>query len=179
MKIIEQKKMFKLKNLILFCLVFTALSVFAQPKYEYYDEDKKHIKSEEHFIKGISHGKITTYFKNGKVSKIGWNKYGKRDSVWKYFYEEGKLKAEESFTKGIKNGRNLYYYKSGKPAQLTLFDFDRPDSIWTSWHENGNVKGRESFLTYRNAETLSNSLGNTAACGRTSISTALANFLRE
>ncbi len=129
-------------------LVFIAFQVLviAQPKFEYYDEDQKQIKSEEHFLKGNPHGKTITYFKNGKVSKLGWNKYGKQDSVWKYYYENGTLKAEEHFSRGMKTGRNTYFYKTGKPAQQTVFDQDRPDSTWTAWYENGQIKSQEVFV---------------------------------
>ena len=108
------------------------IACIAQPKYEYWDADKKQVKSEDNYKRGIAHGKTVSYFKDGKIARWGWYKYGKQDSIWKFYYENGNPKAIEHYNFGVKQGHNLYYYNNGKQAQETVFKKDRPDSIWTS-----------------------------------------------
>src|ERR1700756_4950565 len=94
---------------------------FGQPKYEYWDVDKKQVKSEDNYKKGIAQGKSASWYQNGKLARLGWYKMGKQDSVWKFFYEDGNPKAIENYVFGRKQGHNQYYYKNGKLSAETVF----------------------------------------------------------
>ena len=118
---------------------------FSQPKKEYHDAAQTQLKSETDYLKGMPHGTHLEYYKNGRVSRKGFFNYGKEDSVWTFYYEDGKKKAIENFMKGKKWGTNKYYFKSGKIAQVTKYENDLSDSVWTAYYENGNVKSKETF----------------------------------
>ena len=57
--------MHKLREIIILLLFSSCLTAFSQPKYEYWDEDKKQLKSEEHFLKGVPHGKTASFYQSG------------------------------------------------------------------------------------------------------------------
>jgi uncharacterized protein len=118
---------------------------FSQPKKEYHDAAQTQLKSETDYLKGMPHGTHLEYYKSGRVSRKGFFNYGKEDSVWTFYYEDGKKKAIENYVKGKKWGTNKYYFKSGKIAQVTKYENDLSDSVWTAYYENGNVKSKETF----------------------------------
>src|SRR3954469_151266 len=129
---------------ILLFFLFQQTIFFAQPKREFYDGQQTKLKSETDYYKGMPHGNHKEYFTSGKLSREGRYKYGKEDSTWTFYYENGKKKAQENFAASKKWGTNTYYYKSGKLAQITHYEDDLADSVWTSYYENGQVKSRES-----------------------------------
>ena len=118
----------------------------AQLKKEYYDAEQTQLKSETDYYKGMPHGPYYEYYKNGKVSRKGFYDYGKEDSTWLFYYDDGSLKALERFVKGKKWGTNAYRYKNGQIAQITKFTNNLPDSTWVSFYENGKTKSEESFV---------------------------------
>lgn len=73
---------------------------------------------------------------------------GKEDSIWKYFFNNGKLKETHSYKNG-KNGSNTFYFSNGNLEQITVFKKDKEDSSWVSWFENGKMK---TFDEYKNGK---------------------------
>src|SRR5947207_1123072 len=118
---------------------------FGQTKKEYHDAKQTQLKSETEFYKGMPHGLHIEYYPSGKMSRRGFYDYGKEDSVWTFYYEDGARKAIENYLKGKKWGTNTYFFKNGKVAQITKYENDLADSVWTSYHENGKIKSRETF----------------------------------
>ena len=47
---------------------------------------------------------------------------GKKDGVWKEYYENGKIKLEHTFFHGEKDGISKKYDKKGKLQELESFD---------------------------------------------------------
>src|SRR4051812_46159984 len=113
-------------------LFFLSTQVFSQIKKEYHDAKQTQLKSETDYYKGMPHGKHVEYYPSGKISRQGFYNYGKEDSVWTFFYEDGTKKAVERYFRGKKDGTNTYYFKSGKIAQITKYADDLADSTWTS-----------------------------------------------
>src|SRR5687767_7146482 len=102
-------------------VVLSSFGAQAQARKEYHDAKQTQLKSETNYFKGFPYGEHKEYYKNGKLSCVGFyyagkqsHFLGKEDSVWTYYYEDGTKKAVEHYDKGLKNGTNLYYYKSGK-----------------------------------------------------------------
>jgi antitoxin component YwqK of YwqJK toxin-antitoxin module len=110
-----------MRILSLIFLVSFSFELFPQLKKEYYDPKETQLKSETDYYKGIAHGLHTEYYKNGNVSRKGFYNYGKEDSVWIFFYEDGTIKALERYYKGKKYGTNRYNFKSGKIAQINRY----------------------------------------------------------
>src|SRR6218665_451225 len=100
-----------MRFLIYFFLLFLSFSALAQPKKEYHDVRQTQLKSETDYYKGMPHGKHVEYFKSGKVSRRGHYTYGKEDSLWTFFYEDGTKKAVEHYEAGKKSGTSVYYFK--------------------------------------------------------------------
>src|SRR5688572_29517429 len=100
-----------MRFLLSFTIVFISLQAFGQPKKEYYDANQSQLKSETEYYKGMPHGPFTEFYQSGKVSRRGFYKFGKEDSVWTYLYPNGKKKAIENFVSGKKWGTNHYFFK--------------------------------------------------------------------
>ena len=126
-------------------LLVVIFSAVAQPKQEFYDAKQTQLKSETDYFKGMPHGLNMEFYKSGNVSRKGYYYYGKEDSVWTFYYEDGGKKAVEHYFRGSRWGNNTYYFKSGKISQFTKYSNDLADSTWTSYHENGKIKGLENF----------------------------------
>src|ERR1041385_2253935 len=114
-------------------------------KIEYWDEAKKHKKSEEFTVDGKLQGKAVYYFQDGKIDRTGAYKNGMQDSAWTFYYKEGTKKAEEHYFEGKKSGPAMYWYKNGNKAQSGKFVEDLPDSTWTSYYETGKIKSIEQY----------------------------------
>ena len=125
--------------------LFISLAISSQPKKEYFDAKQTQLKSETDYYKGMPHGSHAEYYVTGKVSRRGFYDYGKEDSLWAFYYENGTKKALENYLKGKKWGTNVYYFKTGKVAQITRYENDFADSVWTSYFENGQIKSKETF----------------------------------
>lgn len=111
-------------RLLYFLILFVPAITFSQLKKEYYDAEQTQLKSETDFYKGMPHGPYFEYYKNGKFLRKGFYHYGKEDSVWTFYFDDGNLKAVERFFRGKKYGTNRYYFKSGKIAQINKFTND-------------------------------------------------------
>lgn len=122
------------------------------------------------YIKGLENGwsyqyaedgriVIKTLFKNGFIKKReyinGYNVQGKKQGLWKEFYENENTKWEGTFRNGIKDGYFKYYdfqgniikiekYRNGiiesDPIEITSFE------VRTDYYSNGNVKISGSYL---------------------------------
>ncbi|MBK7816925.1 MAG: hypothetical protein IPJ60_04755 [Sphingobacteriaceae bacterium] len=125
---------------LLLILIFVSSVAFSQLKKEYYDNEQTQLKSETDFYKGMPHGAFYEYYKNGKINRKGFYNYGKEDSTWCLYYEDGDLKAVERYVRGKKWGTNTYRYKNGQVAQIIKFTNDLPDSTWVALYENGKKK---------------------------------------
>ena len=135
-----------MRQLVLLLFFIFKLNCFSQLKQEFYDAQQTKLKSETDYYKGMPNGAYIEFYKSGNVSRKGFYNYGKQDSIWVVFYEDGSKKAIERFFKGKKWGTNSYFYKSGKLAQLTRYINDLPDSTWTAFYEDGKIKSLEPFV---------------------------------
>ena len=114
-------------------------------KIEYWDEQKKHKKSEEFLVDGKLEGKAYYYSQEGKLDHSGAYKNGKQDSIWTFYFAEGNKKGEERYFEGKKSGPASYWYKNGKLYLTCKFVEDLPDSTWTSYFENGKINSVEQY----------------------------------
>ena len=120
-------------------------------KSTYYDDAQKQKKSDEIWLDGKLHGKCIYYYQSGKIQRSGFYKLGKEDSLWLFYYDNGKLKAQENFYNGKKSGPAKYWYPGGEPFLICRYVENLPDSTWVSYYENGNVKSKEQYkITFHN-----------------------------
>jgi len=129
---------------------------------KYDDSHKK--KYEGNFVNDIPVGKFTYFYDtgipwsisvfsdNGKVTRTqmfgaggklsGEGKYvnEKKDSVWKFYDQEGKFVADEIYVNGLKNGNCKVYFQNGQVAEEKVWKDGVPDGIWKKYFESGDLK---------------------------------------
>ena len=105
------------------------------------------------------------YFPNGRIESEGDYLYGKRDGVWKFYYDEGvycdedTLKIEMSFDGGItlrsvegevykgdvKDGYYKSYFLGRKLKCEGQYHFNLKDGIWNHYNIEGKLIKEEVY----------------------------------
>ena len=75
----------------------------------------------------------------------GMMKEGKREGLWKSFYENGLKWSETTFAAGIKNGKTSTWYENGKKRYDGFFTNDLESGKWTYWNESGEQVSTKDF----------------------------------
>lgn len=83
-------------------------------------------------------GKVTTSYSNGKKESSGKVKNYKKQGLWKYWDESGKLEKSITYKDDKKNGLFTEFYEDGSKLQEGNYVNDLKDSEWKSWYK-GNV----------------------------------------
>ena len=100
---------------------------------------------EERFIFSGSHDSIVNdaeqieRYKNGVIQKRGIMKNGKRDGLWKSYYENGSPWSETTFKDGIKNGKTTTWYPNGQKRYDGFYINNRESGKWTFYDEKGTI----------------------------------------
>lgn len=92
-----------------------------------------------------SYCKTTLYFSEDKIAATGNHLNQEKDSIWKYFNQEGKLIRQEGYKEGKKHGLFLTYYDNGKIAEQENFVEGRQSGMWLQYYENGKKKLEAEF----------------------------------
>lgn len=66
------------------------------------------------YVNGFPDGQIKTFYENGNIKEIGIYKQGKRDSIWCFFYNNGKIEKKINYQNDIPRLME-YYKKNGTP----------------------------------------------------------------
>ena len=85
-------------------------------------------------------------FKNGRVIGEGiFTEAGRRQGMWKEYYDDGNLKAEGSYVDDKKDGFWKFYYKNGNLEEKGKYILGNPDSIWMWYYSDGKLLRKENF----------------------------------
>jgi len=68
-----------------------------------------------------------------------------KDSIWKYYYSNGKLAAQYSYKMGVKNGRSFIYYPNGKILEELDWKNDQKEGIGLQYYESGKKRMEYRF----------------------------------
>ena len=79
------------------------------------------LKAELPYQKGVLHGPLTTYYKNGAVSWKFNYLDGKREGRADKRYATGELQAVRDYKNGLKNGSAVDYFKSGRVRWMAKY----------------------------------------------------------
>lgn len=90
-------------------------------------------------VKIPNNGDYIKRYKNGVIEIQGQMKDGKRDGVWKSFYQNGAPWSETVFTGGQKNGATSSFYENGQKRYAGFFTNDKESGKWSFWDEQGNL----------------------------------------
>lgn len=85
-------------------------------------------------------------FRNGILVGDGiFTDSGKKEGLWKEYFNDGKLKAFGDYSNNLKNGIWKYYYKNGQLEEIGKFIDNKPDSIWQWYYSDGKLLRTENF----------------------------------
>lgn len=90
-------------------------------------------------------GEYISYYKNGVMEMRGVMKNGKREGLWKSWYEDGSPWSETTFEDGIKNGKTTTWYDNEQKRYEGYYTNDKESGTWTFWDESGKEQQRKKF----------------------------------
>jgi antitoxin component YwqK of YwqJK toxin-antitoxin module len=93
----------------------------------------------------VQNGEQVLYHKNGKVEMRGMMKNGKRDGVWRSWYESGQPWSETTFKDGVKNGKTTTWYDNGNKRYEGFFKNNKESGRWVFWTENGSISDTKNY----------------------------------
>lgn len=93
----------------------------------------------------IQNGEQIKYHKNGVIEMRGMMKEGKRDGLWKSFYENGSPWSETTFKDGKKNGKTTTWYDNEKKRYEGFYTNDAESGKWIFWDENGKIQNTKNY----------------------------------
>jgi antitoxin component YwqK of YwqJK toxin-antitoxin module len=93
----------------------------------------------------VINGEQIRYHKNGVIEMRGIMKEGKRDGLWKSWYENGLPWSETTFKEGRKNGKTTTWYENGNKRYEGFFTNDKESGRWTFWKEDGTLADFKNY----------------------------------
>lgn len=82
-------------------------------------------------------GESIIKYPNGNVKMKGMMKDGKREGLWKSYYENGLQWSATTFEAGIKNGKTTTWFENGKKRYDGFYKNDVESGKWIYWNEKG------------------------------------------
>ncbi len=75
---------------------------------------------------------------NGQLDSDGVFQDGKREGVWRKYFNDGTLKSEITYVANVPNGFAKLYYENGKLSEEGIWKGDKWVGNYKYYHENGN-----------------------------------------
>lgn len=82
-------------------------------------------------------GEYVKKYENGQIQMQGMMKNGKREGLWKSFYEDGTPWSQTTFKEGKKDGPTTTWYENGKKRYEGNYKNDSESGIWKYYDEKG------------------------------------------
>lgn len=83
-------------------------------------------------------GEYTKRYATGGIEIQGMMKNGKREGLWKSFYEDGTPWSKTTFKEGLKDGPTTTWYENGKMRYEGFYKDDDEKGVWKYYDEKGN-----------------------------------------
>ena len=64
-------------------------------------------------------------------------KDGKREGVWKSYYEDGSAWSETTFLVGVKNGKTISWFDNEQKRYEGFYRNGKESGKWIFWNEQG------------------------------------------
>ncbi|MGZ4035335.1 MAG: toxin-antitoxin system YwqK family antitoxin [Bacteroidia bacterium] len=93
----------------------------------------------------IKDGEYIERYKNGVIKIKGEMKNGKREGLWKSWYEDGTPWSETTFKAGLKNGPTGTWYENGIKRYEGFYTNDVESGNWMYWDEKGRVHENKDY----------------------------------
>ncbi|MBI3511953.1 MAG: toxin-antitoxin system YwqK family antitoxin [Bacteroidetes bacterium] len=108
--------------------------------FKYFDTDGR-IMTEMNFVKGETLAYATMYGVSGKIQAEGKYVNQQKDSLWKFYTEDGVLLSEENYNMGKKEGKSVTYFPGTKQlASETTFVNGMENGPYYEYYEDGAKK---------------------------------------
>lgn len=115
--------------------------------WKYYSFYSKKLTRVENYKIGKLHGKVLSYYENGKLAEeVNWNN-GIKDGSWKKFYDNGTMMMYTAFSQNKRTGAFIFNYPDGKPEWNGKYENDKMEGKWVQFLPNGNI---ETTIEYKN-----------------------------
>jgi antitoxin component YwqK of YwqJK toxin-antitoxin module len=85
----------------------------------------------------VNTGESIQKYKNGVIRMRGMMKDGKREGLWKSWYENGTPWSETTFAAGVRDGKTVTWYENGNKRYEGAYTNDMESGKWTYWDEKG------------------------------------------
>jgi antitoxin component YwqK of YwqJK toxin-antitoxin module len=79
------------------------------------------------------------YYSDGAKNLEGPLLNGKREGLWKSWYEDGSLWSEGQFRNGMRQGPAVVYYPNGQKMLEGHYTDNERTGLWRSWDEEGRL----------------------------------------
>lgn len=83
---------------------------------------------------------------NGRLTAQGsFNANGKRNGIWKFYNEQGKIGESAEYVDGELNGENRVFYDNGKQKVVAIYKDDNLDGEYLYYSKNGALLQKKYF----------------------------------
>jgi len=97
------------------------------------------IQLEQCMLKGLLHGPVIAYSKEGRPIAESWFVRGRRQGKTVLYYRSGALYAMERYRDDAKDGKQEYYYENGSRKTEILFEKGRQVGEAKLWDLQGEL----------------------------------------
>ncbi len=88
-----------------------------------------------------------TYHENGEKMAEGDFIQQKKEGIWKYYGEDGKLIYEETYHNGTLNGKKITYYpESGQPFEVLEYKNGIKNGKWIKYFPEGTMMTQTQYI---------------------------------
>lgn len=94
----------------------------------------------------LGNQQISYLYQNDTLLAEGWiSKDGSKDSLWKFYDQNGNIINKGNFIKGVKEGLWIYYFENGSIEQKGKYKENLPHGEWLWYYPNGQLRRQENF----------------------------------
>ncbi len=126
-------------------LVFSLLLVNSCDKpapttYERVEQyDNGQVSRRFNIVNGLKEGKMTDYFKDGKIMAERYFEKGQQNGRTAIYYPNGQIKEVQYFVEGKKKGGDTLWYEDGKIQFVTTLKDGKKHGYLRKWEPDGTL----------------------------------------
>jgi antitoxin component YwqK of YwqJK toxin-antitoxin module len=75
-----------------------------------------------------------------------FDEQGRKQELWKYFFEDGSIKETGRYKDNLKIGAWKYQFADGSLEQSGSYTAGRPNGLWTWYYPDGNIRKEETYI---------------------------------
>lgn len=103
------------------------------------------LKSEYHFIDGLSEGEYKNWYDSGELESVGTYKADKPEGEEMSYYRNGQIMYKMNYKDGLAEGEYISYFENGNINTKGSFIKGKKTGEWISFYESGNKNDVVNF----------------------------------